>query len=201
MLQKTFKAGLIVAVLGFVIQDANAFGHRGCGWGGYGGYGGYGCGAWGYGGWYGYGYGYPGYGYPSVIFPASGNGGPITYPNNVVPTPSPGPALPAPTKPTSYNGSQPASNSVRFTVNVPADAKVIINDRLTTSTGEHRLFESKGVQADAAYRYQVRAEFVRDGKPVTEEKTIDLMAGQTASLAFNAAPEAQMVGTASTAQR
>ena len=205
MLQRTLKVGFVLAVLGLVIQDAHAFGHRGCGWGGYGygcgGYGGYGCGGWGYGGGYGYGYGYPGGGYPGYGYPATGYGGAVANPSGGVPSPSNGPVLPAPTKSSSYNSSQPASDSVRFTVNVPVDAKVIINDRLTTSTGEHRQFESKGVQADAAYRYQVRAEFVRDGKPVTEEKTVDLMAGQSASLAFNAAPEAQAVGTASTAKR
>ena len=66
MLQHALKIGLIVVVLGLVVQDANAFGHRGdwgCGYG-YGGYGYGGCGdgSCGYGG-YGYGgYGYGGYG-------------------------------------------------------------------------------------------------------------------------------------------
>jgi hypothetical protein len=49
MFQNALKVGLIVVAAGIGVQDARAFGHRGCGWGGYGGYG-YGCGGWGYGG-------------------------------------------------------------------------------------------------------------------------------------------------------
>ncbi|HEY2838069.1 MAG TPA: hypothetical protein VGJ26_02900, partial [Pirellulales bacterium] len=70
MLQHALKIGLIVAVLGFAVKDASAFGRCGwgCGWGGgccYGGYGGCGYGGYAYGG-YGYGgyyAGYGGYGY------------------------------------------------------------------------------------------------------------------------------------------
>ena len=56
MLQQALKSGLIVVVLGIVVQDSNAFGRcGGCGWGGcgyggyaYGGYGGYGGSNWGW---------------------------------------------------------------------------------------------------------------------------------------------------------
>ena len=40
------------------------------------------------------------------------------------------------------------------------------------------------MQSGASYSYKVRAEFVRDGKPVTEEKTVRLTAGQTGALNF-----------------
>jgi uncharacterized protein (TIGR03000 family) len=83
-------------------------------------------------------------------------------------------------------------NSALLTVKVPADAKVFVNDRATTSTGSDREFISRDLRPGAGYSYQVRAEFVRDGKPVTEEQTIRVTAGQTASLSFvDSAPQVQ----------
>ncbi len=88
-----------------------------------------------------------------------------------------------------------------FTVAVPADARLIINDRLTTSTGTLRKFESIGVQLDAAYAYRVRAEFFRNGKPVSEEKTISLTAGQSGTLEFGGTSGAKVAGAAMPAAR
>jgi uncharacterized protein (TIGR03000 family) len=185
MSQTALKIGLIVVALGLVIQDVNAFGHHGRGGGyGYGGCGGGGCGYGGYGG-YGYGgYGYGGWGYAG--YGGWGPGGYVTsssggYPSPVVPATD--------------------SNSVRLTVSVPADAKVFVNDLLTKSTGERRQYSSSGLQPAAVYGFRVRAEFVRDGKPISEEKTVQLTAGQTGSLAFSSAPEAQMVDTTTFAVR
>ncbi len=87
---------------------------------------------------------------------------------------------------------------VVFTLNVPADAKVTVNDRPTTSTGEFRKFESTGVQLGAAYGYRVRVEFVRDGRPITEEKEISLMAGQSGALTFTGASAAQTAAATTT---
>jgi uncharacterized protein (TIGR03000 family) len=75
-------------------------------------------------------------------------------------------------------------NSALLSIKVPADAKVFVNDRPTTSTGIDREYISRELQPGASYSYEVRAEFVRDGQPVTEEKTIRVTAGQTASLSF-----------------
>jgi len=91
-----------------------------------------------------------------------------------------------------------------LTINVPADAKVFVNDKPTTSTGPRRQYKSSGLQPDSVYRYHVRAEFVRDGEPVTEEKTVELTGGKSISIAFNiapAAPEAQVAEMAKTEQR
>ncbi len=79
---------------------------------------------------------------------------------------------------------------------MPADAKVFVNDRPTTSTGEDREFISHNLQSGASYSYKVRAEFVRDGKPVTEEKTVRLTAGQSGAVNF--LDDQQQVETANT---
>ena len=78
---------------------------------------------------------------------------------------------------------------------MPADAKVIINGLPTTSVGEHRTFFSTGLQAATPYRYQVRAEFVRDGKPVSQERIVELTAGQTRSVEFGDTTEAPATDT------
>ena len=186
MSRTALKIGLIVFALGVVVQEANAFGHhhRGSGGYGYGGCGGGGCGYGGYGG-YGYGgYGYGGWGYP-------GYGGWV--PGGYLAVSSGGYASPA--------VAATASNSVRFIVSVPADAKVFVNGHLTTSTGERRQFQSTGVQPSVVYPYQVRAEFVRDGKPVSEEKTVQLTAGQIGSVEFAAAPKGRVADVTTSAPR
>ena len=71
-----------------------------------------------------------------------------------------------------------------MSVKVPADAKVFVNDRPTTSTGSDREYVSRDLQPGARYNYTVRAEFVRDGKPVVENQTIQLAAGQNAAVDF-----------------
>ncbi len=171
---QALKIGAIVVVLGLIVQDANAFGHRGwgggCGYGGcgYGGwYGGYGYGGYGYGGWNYGGWGYGGYGY-------SGYG---------------------------YGEYRPSSDSVLLTVSVPADAKVFVNGQSTSSTGEVRQYVSSGLQPAAVYGYRVRAEYVRDGKTISEEKTVELTAGQSRSLAFSTAANAQASDMATAAVR
>jgi uncharacterized protein (TIGR03000 family) len=184
MLQHALKVVLIVVVLGLVVQDANAFG-RGGGWGGGYGYGGCGYGGCGYGGCgyggCGYGYGYGGYGYGGFGYGYGGYGyGYGGY---------------------GYDGRAPSSDSVLLTVNVPADAKVFINGQSTNSTGDRRQYTSTGLQPVAVYGYRVRVEFVRDGKPISEEKTVQLTAGQTGSLAFSAAPNAQATDMATSAVR
>ncbi len=83
----------------------------------------------------------------------------------------------------------PMRSSATLSVKVPADAKVFVNDRPTTSTGTDREYISHDLAPGARYNYNVRAEFERDGKPVTETKSIQLTAGQTANLDFAGAEE------------
>ena len=204
MLQHALKAGLVVVALGAIVPEANAFGHRwgcgwgygGCGWGGCG-YGGCGYGGCGYGGcgWGGYGYagmGYMGYGgYGGMGYGGWGYAGP-GYGQNM-----------ASTSPTAQRRYQFAARGyARLEVNVPADAKVFVNDRATTSTGAKRSYFSSGLQQSNVYRFQVRVEFERDGKTVTEKESVDLMPGQSRSLVFGGpAPGGQIVNTSMSAQR
>ena len=189
MLRHATKLGLIAVILGVFVPEASAFRH--CGWRGCCGYGGccyYGCG-YAYGG---YGYGYAGY-YGGGYY----GWGPVGYP---APAVYPAPAAPTAAPPMSDGASLPADR-VAVVVTVPADAKVYVNGYLTKSTGKQRQFSSGGIKPDASYEYLVRVEFVRDGKPVREEKTVLLTAGKSASLVFNATPSDQLAGVATGGSR
>lgn len=98
----------------------------------------------------------------------------------------PAPNVPAPTDPAAgYHPTYgPMRSSAFVTVKVPADAKVFVNDRPTTSTGTDREYVSHDLTPGARYNYNIRAEFERDGKTVSETKSVQLAAGQTASLDF-----------------
>lgn len=196
MFQHALKVGLMAAALGAMVQHANAFAHRGCwgGWGGCCGYGyagcGYGgCGPYGYGGYGGY-YGgyYAGGGYPGMMY-----GG---YPQR-----SPAAAATASAVPATNAGTNSAAETGYLHVKVPADAKVVINGHPTTSTGESRRYKSVGLQPSATYRYQVQADFIVNGKPVSQQKTVDLPAGKEVTVSFDAPTGSAAPGLAANTSR
>jgi uncharacterized protein (TIGR03000 family) len=155
------------------------------GWGSSGGYGYGSSGGYGYGSSGGYSGGYNG-GYappaPGTAPAAPGTTAPVTPP---APSNAPAPA-PAPVPgPTTYHPTYgPERTSATLSVKVPAEAKVFVNDRPTMSTGEQREFVSRNLQAGARYNYDVRVEFIRNGEPVIENKSVQVTAGQTANLDF-----------------
>ncbi len=75
-------------------------------------------------------------------------------------------------------------NSGLLTVWVPHDARVIVNDFVTQSTGSRRQFVSYGLQPGYSYTYEIRAQLVRDGKIIEDVRTVILTAGQDRSVAF-----------------
>jgi uncharacterized protein (TIGR03000 family) len=86
-----------------------------------------------------------------------------------------------------------APASATILVNLPADAKLLIDNEATTSTGDSRLFVSPTLNPGREYHYTLKAEAVRDGKPVTVERVIAVRAGETtpATLTLTATGVAQ----------
>jgi len=103
--------------------------------------------------------------------------------------PAPGPALPGGAAPPKPAGVQlnPANDFRTATVNVqvPGEAKVFVNGMATTSTGAFRRYVSNGLEPGYSYTYELRAEIVRDGKTVTDVKSIKLKAGENANVNFS----------------
>ena len=76
-------------------------------------------------------------------------------------------------------------NSAFLTVSVPSQARVYVNGIATRSTGSHRRYVSRNLTPGFDYTYEVKAEMVVDGKPVTQVKMVKLQAGQGSQLAFD----------------
>ncbi len=83
-----------------------------------------------------------------------------------------------------FQNSQNRNNSGLLTIYVPLDAKVYVNEKLTSTEGSKRAFVSFGLDAGYEYEYHVRAEVVRDGKLYPETQTIILRAGENRTVSF-----------------
>lgn len=154
-----------------------SYGH-GC----YGGYG-YGC----YGCWGGYGYGCcGGYGYGCCGgYGCYGGccGGGYYSPYHV--TPNVVPAKPAElAPPPKEKEGAAAANQAKLLVELPADAKLFIDDQPMKTPAARRTFNTPALQPGQTYYYIVRAEVVIDGKTHTETKQVLVRAGQTAEAKF-----------------
>jgi len=78
----------------------------------------------------------------------------------------------------------PAADSARVVVDLPADAKLFIDDQPTAQKTGQRNFTTPKLEAGQAYYYELKAEVVRDGKTYTETQTVKFQAGQTAKASF-----------------
>jgi uncharacterized protein (TIGR03000 family) len=96
----------------------------------------------------------------------------------LAPPPAGTPSLP----PTTSDGLGRSSGVV--TLWVPEDARVSINGFQTRSTGTQRRYVSHGLQDGLTYKYEVRAEIVRDGKTLEETRVLYLTAGSREALAM-----------------
>jgi uncharacterized protein (TIGR03000 family) len=99
----------------------------------------------------------------------------------VPPEPTPEP-VPKP-KPVPEPGSAAAPRA-RLIVEVPADAKLFIDDQLMKTPDARRVFNTPTLAREQAYYYIVRAEVVRDGKTYSETKRVIVRAGQEVKTAF-----------------
>lgn len=77
-------------------------------------------------------------------------------------------------------------------VAVPAEAKVFVNNKETTSTGSARSYVSNNLQAGQTYLYNFRVEFEQDGKPVVKNESVKLSAGDRIALTFTGNDESQL---------
>lgn len=92
----------------------------------------------------------------------------------------------------SSNGGEPEGKttsagreSAFLTVSVPEDARVLVNGMATRSTGDVRRYVSRDLSPGFDYTYEVQAEMMVEGQPVSRTKTIQMRAGQEADLAFD----------------
>jgi uncharacterized protein (TIGR03000 family) len=171
---------------------SGGYGCGGCGGGCYGGcYGGYGChgASWGCGGCSGL-YGCMGGcygGYTSSYFPTGTPAPPAAKEPPVEPAP-------APKKEKAKEGQ--ASNRARLLIDLPAEAKLYIDDKLMKSTSANRSFSTPALDQGQAYFYDVRAELVRDGKTYSETKRVILRPGDVVHASFTEMAQTRATVTA-----
>jgi uncharacterized protein (TIGR03000 family) len=135
----------------------------------------------------GYGYGYGPY-CPAVypvpvpvavpVVPAT----PVpSAPQPVAPAPGAPPARPEPLPP-----PVPTENLAHIHVIVPAGASLWFNGALTTQLGAERDFTSPSLTPGTAFTYEIKARWMQDGRPVEQTREVEVRAGQTTTVDFNA---------------
>jgi uncharacterized protein (TIGR03000 family) len=180
-------------------------GSGGC-WGGYGGCsGGYGGCYGGYGGCYGGGYTcYAGYGlacygcygrsgcyggggcYNGYGLGCTGSSGVPAYaPAPVSPSVAPpGKQAPEVVPPPKKEDKSASLSQARLIVELPADAKLYVDDRLMRTTSERRIYNSPLLEAGQTYYYILRAEVVREGQTLSDTKRVLVHAGDVIQASF-----------------
>ena len=88
----------------------------------------------------------------------------------------------APALPEAAAATSPTSASLQ--VSLPSDARLVVGDFDTQSAGSVRQFESPALVEGKTYAYELRAELNRDGRTITETKTIVIQPGQTVHVDF-----------------
>jgi uncharacterized protein (TIGR03000 family) len=67
-------------------------------------------------------------------------------------------------------------------VNLPQDARLLVDGNPTKQTGASRTFVSPPLQAGIDYSYNLTVEVVRDGKTMSRTKSVPIRAGQTVNV-------------------
>jgi uncharacterized protein (TIGR03000 family) len=69
-------------------------------------------------------------------------------------------------------------------VELPADAKLYVDDHPMKTTSERRVFSTPSLEPGQTYYYILRAEVIRDGKTATDTKRVLVHAGDVIEASF-----------------
>jgi uncharacterized protein (TIGR03000 family) len=138
----------------------------------------YGC----YGGW-GYGYGYGGWGRGWRGYSGWGdccyNYSPCVYTNSYyVPYASRTYAYPA-------VAAADAKSPATIVVNLPGDARLMIQDEPTKATSGQRTFTSPPLEPGKTFSYTLRADLDRNGEKMTVTRDVEVRAGQVSRISLD----------------
>jgi uncharacterized protein (TIGR03000 family) len=92
-------------------------------------------------------------------------------------------------------GSLAGPNAATIVVNLPADARLMVDDKPTTSTGERRVLVSPDLTPGKEYYYTLKAEAMRDGQTVKVEQRVDVRAGRETPVTLVLPPTGVARGT------
>jgi uncharacterized protein (TIGR03000 family) len=74
---------------------------------------------------------------------------------------------------------------VELIVELPADAKLYVNDKLMKTTSERRVFNLPQLEPGSTYYYILRAETVRNGRSQSESKAVFFHPGESIRTSFH----------------
>jgi len=84
----------------------------------------------------------------------------------------------------------PTPTTALITVRVPADAKLMVDDTPTNETGPVRRFVTPGaLEPGKTYHYNLKAEWMENGQPVTRQRKVDFQAGGQVNVDFMSGSE------------
>lgn len=75
-----------------------------------------------------------------------------------------------------------------LSLDVPKDAKVYINDKLTRTDGTRRSYVSRNLIRGQEYRYRVKVVSEVDGREIVKSRIVTMRGGESNQLAFNFGP-------------
>jgi len=121
---------------------------------------------------------------PGVYYPYAFSNG-VVYPGGqpyVTPTPQPKPSPGEGTASTAEPPIPPVISSgtglAHFSVKLPADAKLLVNDVETKASGSVRRFHTPAtLEAGKSYEYTFRAQWMENAQPVTRDRTVRFKPG------------------------
>ena len=94
-------------------------------------------------------------------------------------------SIPAASKDFQAATTKPGAAPARLTIEVPADAKLFVDGQLTKGEGTTRNFHTPELPKDQTFFYDLKAEVVVDGVPVTETKRVLVRSGEVLTEAFS----------------
>lgn len=104
----------------------------------------------------------------------------------------PGPMVSAYRGPSNYVSDEPPTPPTKaiVTVDVPQNAKVWFGGVETKQTGTRRSFISPTLEGGMGqyYKYEIKAAWQEDGKPVERSQTVYVKAGERSNVLFNKSP-------------
>lgn len=80
--------------------------------------------------------------------------------------------------------SKPTAAPARLTIDLPADAKLFVDGTATKGEGTVRNFHTPDLPQGQSFYYELKAEVMIDGKPVTESRKVIVKAGDALSESF-----------------
>jgi uncharacterized protein (TIGR03000 family) len=72
----------------------------------------------------------------------------------------------------------------RVIVHVPASAELWFDGHLTSQTGTERTFHTPALEKGRSYHYDVKARWMKDGKPVEQSQRVEVYADGRATVTF-----------------